>query len=261
MYGCLCSCGSSEVIEGAILEKNKVMRELSKSVDTEMDINCDIENMASDPTSTYSCDEICDTVYVGEEDDIENRLNDEKREKLVRMFRDNDILSVYHAGAMQWSPHHDRGAVELVKMKKLYDVLVNKNMWLLVFDKMCAGFLVEENVLRRIDYFNEFIQNDMIMDKTDDEVKNFGAYMVMGEEPLGASIYIARLDAEPYQLLLKNLTAECVNDTLKVIRDSCEMTDYTYSKLDKDFMSTFFGFTSDTDLCVSFQKYMSQKGD
>jgi hypothetical protein len=218
---------------------------------------------------TYSCqdndvadvdDVVNDVVNDVNDVDDDVDVDEEKRCKLIRMFRDNDILTIYHAGEMQWSPHMDSGDAELSKLNQLYELLVNKNMWLLVFDKLCAGFLVEETALRRIDYFNEFIQNDMIMDKTDDEVKNFGAYMVLGEEPLGASMYIVRLDSEPYGFLLKNITASGVNTTLSVICDSEEITDATYSLLDKDFMSTFFGFTSETNLCVSFQKYLSEKG-
>ena len=156
MYGCLLSCGSSDVIEAAITDKNSVK-------------GCE---KPKDKANT-----VFDPVLIRESDvKVVSATNElvVKRNNLIRMFRDTNILDVYYGGSSVWSPYKEHDNVkDMAKINRLYELLVNKSMWLLVFDKLCAGFLISETVLRRIDYFNEFIENNMIMDKTEDELNNY----------------------------------------------------------------------------------------
>jgi len=251
MYGILCSCGSLDVVENAISQyKPNNNNEETQGHNVSMEIFEPSIKHETESIDTESID--TENAVTNDETIMTNEAN------LKRLFRENDLTGIYYCGACMWSPYKDMSKPEL-SINRLYELLINKNMWLVIFDKLCTGFIVPEIELKRIDYFNEMIVNNMIMDNTDDEIKNFGEYTVIGDEPNGAGIYTVKMNCEPYTQILKNITVTDIVDTLSVIRSNSEIIDFNYKKLNKDFMETFFGFTSNTNLFKFLEKYLSEK--
>tara|TARA_B100000927_G_scaffold259338_1_gene228290 strand:+ start:93 stop:929 length:837 start_codon:yes stop_codon:yes gene_type:complete len=276
MRGFFCSCGSLEVLKQVIETEDETnvndnadnceTKENTVVYDIEMPNvinNDDIYNLSQSMLENSDNAIVCETVVSDltdnniESENTESEDTDiNKKKNLDRFFQENEIFEIYYQGAKLFSMLDDNTNKNYTK---LYDTLLNKNMWLIVFDKLCVGFLLKEMELKRIDYFNEMITNNMIMDNVSDEIKNFGDYTIIGDEPIGANIYVIRMDSPAYLKLSQNITIEKILETLSIIRNSSLITDYSYNKLDKYFMETFFGFTSETDLFESFQKYVTEK--
>ena len=268
MRGFFCSCGSLEVLKQVIEPENETnvndntdnceTKENTVVYDIEMPNvinNDDIYNLSQSMLENSDNAIVCETVVSDltdnniESEDTESEATDiNKKKNLDRFFQENEIFEIYYQGTKLFSMLDDNTNKNYTR---LYDTLLNKNMWLIVFDKLCVGFLLKEMELKRIDYFNEMITNNMIMDNVSDEIKNFGDYTIIGDEPIGANIYVIRMDSPAYLKLSQNITIEKILETLSIIRNSPLITDYSYNKLDKYFMETFFGFRRNPSLTIN----------
>jgi phospholipid N-methyltransferase len=120
----------------------------------------------------------------------------------------------------------------------------NEKMWLIIFEEMCGAVFVSESTLRKLNYFDAFIEH-MSQNQAQNQAQNI-MDAIYFKIPSGANVYRLTLSDEPYTRMLYCSTFKSIEatfNTLNVITPTAlaSETNMMSKSLDMNLVESFSG--------------------
>jgi hypothetical protein len=116
----------------------------------------------------------------------------------------------------------------------------NENMWIIIFEEMCSAIFVSEATLRKLNYFDAFIEH-MGQNKSQNLMD-----AIHYKIPNGANVYRLTISDEPYTRMLYCSTFKSIENTFNILNvvtptALSSETNLTSESLDMNMIESFSG--------------------